>query len=106
MRRGGKHRFDIVLLARGHGLDALAAAALRAVLGRGQALYVAVVGEGIDAVLLVDEILDVDLVLDVLDLGLALIAVSVADVDELGLQNALDLLGICEQLLIICDALL
>src|SRR5699024_12442464 len=55
--RGGEHRLHIVLLARGHGADALAAAALGAVLGGGQALYIAAVRERVDALLLLDEVL-------------------------------------------------
>ena len=106
MRGGGEHRFDIVLLARSHGLDALAAAALCAVLDRRQALDIAVVREGVDAVLLLDEVLDVDLVLDVLDLGLALVAVLFADLDQLVLEHALDLFGVGEQLLEVGNALL
>ena len=104
--RGGEHRLHIVLLAGGHGADALAAAALGAVFGGGQALYIAAVGEGVDALLLLDEVLDVYLVLDVLDLGLARVAELVAQGGQLVLQDALYLLGVGQQALVVGDALL
>ena len=62
--------------------------------------------EGIDALLLLDEVLDVDLVLDVLYLGLSPVAVFVADGGELVLQDALYLLRVGEQALVVGYTLL
>ena len=104
--RGGKDRLGIVLVLGGHGSDAAAAAALGAVFADGQALDIAAVGQRVDALLLLDEILDIDLVLDVLDLGAALVAVLVADRDQLLLEHLADHLRRGEQLFIIRDLLL
>ena len=61
-----------------------AATALLGAIGRGRdALDIASVGEGKDTLLLFNEVFNVDLVLDVLNFGAALIAVFVADGDEL-----------------------
>ena len=61
-----------------------AAAALLGAIGRGRdALDIARVGEGKDALLFFNEVFNVDLVLDVLNFGAALVAVFVADGDEL-----------------------
>ncbi len=68
----------IVLFLAGHAGDAAAAALLGLIGGLELALDVAVLGQGEDALLLLDQVLDVDLVLHVLDLGLALVAVLVA----------------------------
>ena len=88
MRGGGKDALNEILLLRRHAGHA-AAAALLAAIGRSRdALAVAGVGERKDALLLLDEILDVDLILDVLDLGQAVVAVLVADGDQLVLENA------------------
>jgi hypothetical protein len=102
---GGEHRLHIVLLPGGHGADALAAPALGVVFRGGQPLDIAVVGEGEHAVLLGDEVLVVDVLPHVLDLGLALVAVFVPDLHELGLEHGLDLLGVGQQLLVIGDLL-
>ena len=106
MGRGGEHGLDIVLVAQRCGAHTLAAALLRGVLVDGHALDVAAVREREHALLLLDEVLDVDVVLDVLDLGLARVAVLVADGDELVAQHALDLFGVGEQLAEVGDALL
>ena len=58
------------------------------------------------ALLLLDEVFYVYLVLDVLDLGLALVAILVAQGDELLLEHALYLLGVGKQTLEVGDALL
>ena len=84
------------IIVRGCGEDALgevlflerlpghaAATALLGAIGRRRdALDVARMGEGKDALLLFNEVFDVDLVLDVLNFGAALVAVFVADGDE------------------------
>ena len=88
--RGGEHVDHRVLVAGGDALLAHAALTLRGVLARARALDVAVARQGEDALLLFDEVFDVDLVLDLLDLGLALIAILVANFNELVLQNALE----------------
>ena len=71
-------------------LLAHAALTLRGVLARARALDVAVAGQGEDALLLLDEVFNVDLVLDLLNFGLALIAILVANFDELVLEGALE----------------
>ena len=71
-------------------LFAHAALTLRSVLARARALDIAVARERKDALLLFDEVFDVDLVLDLLNFGLARIAVLVADLKKLVLQNALE----------------
>ena len=101
---GGEHGVHIVLLLGGHGGNALAAPALGLVGGGGGALDVAAGGEGEDALLLLDEILDVDLVLHVLDLGHPVVAVPVPDGGELVLEHAADLLLTGEQLIEVGDA--
>ena len=90
VRGGGEHVHDGVLLAGGDALLAHAALALRGILAHAGALDVAVLREGEDALLLLDEILNVDLVLDVLNFGLALVAVLVANFDQLVLEDALE----------------
>ena len=102
---GGEDRLDVVLFLCRHGAHALAAAALGTVLADRQTLDIAAVGQGKDALFFFDQILNVDLIRDVLDLGLAFVAELVADGDELILQDALDLLGIGQQFLIIRDLL-
>ena len=95
--RGGEHVDHRVLVAGGDALLAHAALTLRGVLARARALDVAVAGQGEDALLLFDEVFDVDLVLDLLNFGLALIAVLVADLNELVLEDALEHRLVCEQ---------
>ena len=90
MRGGGEHVHDGVLLAGGDALLAHASLALRGILAHAGALDVAVLREGEDALLFLDEILNVDLVLDVLNFGLALVAVLVANFDQLVLEDALE----------------
>ena len=105
MRGGSKDALNEILLLRRHAGHA-AAAALLAAVGRGRhAFAVARVREREDALLLLNEILDVDLILDVLDLGQAVVAVLVADGDQLVLQNALEHFFVRQQLAVIFDAL-
>ena len=56
-----------------------------------------------DARLLLDEVFDVDFVLHVLDLGEAVVAVFLPDLQELVLENGLDLIFVGEDLLVIGD---
>ena len=99
MRGGGEHRVHKVLVLRRHRADAAAAAPLSAVLADGHALDIPAVGKGIDALLLFDEVFDVYLVRDVLYLGNSVVAVLVAQGDELVLEYSLYLLGVCQQIL-------
>ena len=103
MGGGGEHGLHIVLLLGGHGPDALAATALRAVLADGQALDVAAVGQGKDALLLLDEVFHVDLVGHVLDLGIALVAVFIPQGSQLVLQHAPDQRRVGQQALEVAD---
>ena len=57
------------------------------------------------ALLFLDEVLDINVVLDVLDFRLALVAVLVADGDQLVAQHGLDLFGVGQQLAEVGDAL-
>ena len=63
-------------------------------------------GEGVDALLLLDEVLDVYLVLDVLDICLARVAVLVAQGGELVLEDTLYLFRVRQEALVIGDTLL
>ena len=87
VRRGGEHVDHRVLLAGGDALLAHAALTLGGILARGGALDVAVGRERKDALLLLDQILDVDLILDVLNLGAALVAELVGDGGQLLLED-------------------
>ncbi len=89
MGGGGEHVHHGVLVPGGDALLAHAALALGRILADGGALDVPVGGEGEDALLLLDQVLDVDLVLHVLDLGLAVVAVLVGDGLQLLLQDGL-----------------
>ena len=106
MGGGGEHRVHIVLLLGGHGPDALAAPALAAVLAHGQALDIAAVGEGEDALFLFDKVFHVYLVGHVLYLGLSLVAVLVPDGGQLLFQHGLYLLRVGQELPVIAYLLL
>ena len=103
--RGGEHVADIVLVAGGDALLTLSALALSGIFADRGALNVAVLGEGKDALLLFNEILDVQIVLHILNLRLALVAVFVADLGELVLQHAAKHCLAAEELHIVGDAL-
>ena len=66
-----EHLRDEILVARRHARPALAAAPLRAVGRKRHALDVALVADGDDDVLALDEVFVLDLALDVDDLGFA-----------------------------------
>ena len=59
----------------------------------------------VEALLLLDQVLDVDVVLHEADLGLALVAVLVADLGELLLEDAPEHLPVGEQLIVVGDLL-
>ncbi|OPZ60313.1 MAG: hypothetical protein BWY87_00534 [Deltaproteobacteria bacterium ADurb.Bin510] len=81
---GDEDVLDEVVLAGGHALDALAAAALGAVLGQFGALDVAVARDGHDHLFVRDQVLDVELADAALDDGAAaLVGVQVAGLDQL-----------------------
>ncbi len=71
VRRGDEDLRDEILVARRHARAALAAAPLRAIRRERHALDVALVRDGDDDVLALDQVLVLDLALDVDDLGLA-----------------------------------
>ena len=98
MRRSREHGVYIVLVFGRHCTDSLAAASLRPVLADRHTLYIAAVGQSIDALLLLDEVLYVYLVRDVLYLRDPVVSVPVAQLDKLVLQDSLDFLGIFKQL--------
>ena len=100
---GGKDALHHVLLPGGDALLAHAALGLGGVLAGGGALEVARLGHGKDALLLLDQVLDVDVVLHEADLGLAVVPVLVPDLDELILQHAPEHLLVGEQLVVVGD---
>ena len=103
---GGEHGAHAVLLLGGHGLVALAAPTLLAVLAGGGPLDVAAVGEGIDALLLLDQVLHVQLVLHEADLRHPVVAVLVGDGLELLLQHLLEEALVAEEPVEVGDPLL
>ena len=103
--RSGKHSGDHVLVAGGHSLHALTAAALGRILAGRCALDITVSGHGVDALFLLDKIFNVDLILHFLDLGAALIAVLVADLQQFVLQHAAQQFLVAQQFQIVSDAL-
>ena len=107
MRLGDEDEADEVLLLHLRALDAVAAAALLAVLGERHALHVAAVGKRYDARLVGDEVLDGDLVRVGDDLGAAarvlLRAVARLEVGEVGADYRVHLLGVGENRLELGD---
>ena len=81
------------------------AAVLRAVGGDRQALDVAGGGDGDDHLLHGDHVLDVDLVLGGQDLGAAVVAVHLLDLEELLLDDVVDEAFVGQQALQVGDAL-
>ena len=84
---GGEHIHHIVLLTGGDTLAALSALTLGGIFADGGALDVSGRGESEHALLLFDQILDVDLVLHILDLGQAVVAEFIGDGLQFFLQN-------------------
>ena len=87
--RRGEHVHHRVLLTGGDALLAHAALTLSGVFGHRRALDVAVLRQGEDALLLLDQVLDVQLVLHILDLGLAVVAELVGNGGQLLLEDGL-----------------
>ena len=77
---------DVFFLA-GHAGNAAAAALLGLIGGLELALDIACLGEGIDALLLGDEVFDVHLAADGLDLGAALVAKPLLHLQQLVLND-------------------
>ena len=102
----GEHIHHRVLLPGGDALLAHAALALGGVFADRRALDVAVLRQGKDALLLLDEILDVQLVLHVLDLRLALVAVLFGDGGQLFLEDRLHQILVAQYPQIVGDTLL
>ena len=105
MRRCDEKLPDKVIVLQILGIDAPAAALLRAVRIDCHALDIALAGEGIAAGLLFDEILNVDLIFHVLDLGQPFVAEFITDCDQFILQNALDQVDIAQNIVEIRDLL-
>ena len=103
---GGEEALHIVLLLQGLGVDPLAAPALGPVGADRGAFDIATLGQGKDALLLLDQVLDVQVVLHIHDLGAAVVPVLVPDGDELVLQHALQHALVAQELVIVGDALL
>ena len=106
MGGGGEHIHHCILLPGGDALFAHTALALGGIFADGSALDVPVGGEGKDAFLLLDQVLDVDLVLHILNLRLAVVAVLVGDGLQLLLQDGLYQILIPQHPQIIGDFLL
>ena len=86
---GGAHEqlLDNVLFLPGHAGNAPAAPVLGLVGGLGLALDIARLGEGVDALFLGDQVLDVHLTGDRLDLGAAVVGKAALDVQKLVLND-------------------
>ena len=105
MRGGGEHTLYEVLLLRRHARDASAAALLAAVGRSGNTLAVARMGKRKDALLLFDQVFNVDLVLNILNFSQTIIAVFIADGSQFVLQNALEHFLVGQQFAVIRNAL-
>jgi len=101
-RRNGQ-ALDIILFLQVLGVDAPAATALGAVGVHGHSLDVALIGQREGAGLLLDQIFDVDLVLDLLNLGLPLVAELVPNFDHLAAKDSLEFVLVRQQFQIILD---
>ena len=97
----GKHRFHIVLFLCCHGAYTLAAAALCAIFADRQALDITTVGQRIYTLFLFYQVLNVDFIGHILNLGKTLVAVFIAYCYQLVLQNALDFFFISQQLVVV-----
>ena len=99
MRRADEHFLNEILLALLHALHAASAALLRLVFIERHALDIALVGIGDNAVLDLDELLDVQLAGDLGDLGAALVGEFPSDLAKLLGNDLVDLLAITENVL-------
>ena len=102
---GGEPVHHIVLLPGGDALLAHAALGLGGVLADGGSLDIPRLGQGEDALLFLDEVLDVDFVLHVLDFRHSFVAVLSGDSGELLFQNLADQSLVGEDFLEIGNAL-
>ena len=105
MRRTDKKLLSEVVVLLGHALHAASAAVLCLVGVQRRALDVALMGQRKDAGLLGDQVLNIDLAGDGLDGGAALVAVLVGQRGQVGLDDALDVLVVGQNVLIIGDGL-
>ena len=105
MRRAHEEVLDVVLVLHVHPGDADAAALLLAVGGQRKRLDVARVRDRDDHLLVGDQVLDVDLVLGVRDLGPAVVAVGVLDLEQLLADQAHHLGLVAEDVAQVLDAL-
>ena len=103
---GGKHVHHAVLVPGGDTFAALAALGLGRVLAHRGTLDVARLGEGKDALLLLDEVLDVQVVLHEGDLGFPLVAVLIPNFGELVLENLAQQPLVGKELVVVGNALL
>ena len=101
MGRGGKHIYHIVLLSGRDTLLTHSAFGLGSILAHRSALDVARLCEGEDALLLLDQVLNINLILHVLDFCNALIAIFVPDGGEFLLEDVSDHLFGSQQLVIV-----
>ena len=106
MGGGGEHLRHGVLLPGGDALLAHASLGLGRVLTDRRPLDVARLGQGEDALLLLDQVLDIDLVLHVLDLGDPVVSELVGDGLQLLLQDLADQRIVGEDLVVVGDLLL
>ena len=98
-----KHLVDDVVLFKVDARHALAAALLGAVGSHRDALHVAGVGDGHDHVLVGDEVLDIQVLFDMADLGAAFVAELFRNLAHLLLDDAQDLLLMRQQVLVVGD---
>ena len=87
-------------------IDTTAATALGAVSVYGHTLYIALVGNGKDTSLFLNEIFNVDFILHILDLSLAVITKLIPDRDQFFTEDTLQLFGVCQQFLVVANPLL
>ncbi len=105
MGGGDGQGLDKVLLLQVLGVDPPAAPALGAVGVHGHPLDVAVAAEGKGAGFLLNQVFDVDFVLDVLNLGLPLVAELVPNLNQLLTKQGFQLVFVRQQLQIVLDFL-
>ena len=103
VRGGNKHLVDNVVLFEVDARHALATALLGTVGSHRDTLHIAGVGDGHDHVLVGDEVLDIQVLLNLADLGAALVAELLGNLAHLLLDDAQDLLLMRQQVLIVGD---
>ena len=103
VRGRDEHLVDNVVLFEVDARYALAAALLGAVGSHRDTLNVAGVGDGHDHILVGNEVLDIQVLLNLADLGAALVAELLGDLAHLFLDDAQDLLLMRQQVLVVGD---